>query len=209
VAGITEKAPDLVFLDVQMPGMSGFDVLQKLTSVTFDIIFVSAYDRYAINAIRFSALDYLLKPVDVDELVNAVRRVKDKRDRKGKNFSVQSVLHNVKFGANQVRRLAVPSFDGVDFFDAKDIIFCKAEGSYTTVYLIGGIQKVVSRNLKDFENVLSDSGFCRVHHSYLVNLQHVQRYVRGEGGYVMLTEDHHVDVSRRKKEEFLALLDRP
>jgi len=209
VVGIKELEPDLVFIDVQMPGMSGFDVLQKLTSVSFDVIFVSAFDRYAIKAIKFSALDYLLKPVDVDELVGAVGRVRDRQDKKGKSFLVESVLHNVKFGTNQVRRLAVPSFDGVDFFDAKDIIFCKAEGSYTAVFLTGGLQKLVSRNLKDFENLLSDSGFCRVHHSFLINLQHVQRYVRGEGGYVMLTENHHVDVSRRKKEEFLALLDRP
>jgi two-component system, LytTR family, response regulator len=209
VLGIREHKPQLVFIDVQMPGMSGFDVLQKLSPVSFEVIFISAYDRYAIKAIKFSALDYLLKPIDIDELVRAVQRVKDRVGKKENNYPVQSVLHNLQFSTGQVQKLAVPSLDGVDFFNAQDVIFCKAEGSYTTIFLINGAQKVVSRNLKDFENLLSESGFCRVHHSYLINLNHVQRYVRGEGGYVVLTENHHVDISRRRKEEFLAKLDRP
>jgi two-component system LytT family response regulator len=209
VLAIRENKPQLVFIDVQMPGMSGFDVLQKLSPVSFEVIFISAYDRYAIKAIKFSALDYLLKPIDVDELVHAVQRVKDRVGKKENNYPVQSVLHNLQFSTGQVQKLAVPSLDGVDFFSVQDVIFCKAEGSYTTIFLTNGAQKVVSRNLKDFENLLSESAFCRVHHSYLINLNHVQRYVRGEGGYVVLTENHHVDISRRRKEEFLAKLDRP
>jgi two-component system LytT family response regulator len=209
IEGIKRQKPQLVFIDVQMPGMSGFDVLQKVSPVSFEVIFVSAYDRYAVKAIKFSALDYLLKPVAIDDLTQAVRRAGERLARKGSNYHIQSVLHNVQFSSTPVQRLAVPSFEGIDFFDTKDIVFCKADGSYTTVVLAGGQHKVVSRNLKDFENLLSDSGFCRVHHSYLVNLLHVQRYIKGEGGYVVLTGDHHVDISRRKKEEFLALLDRP
>ena len=206
---IRERRPQLVFIDVQMPRMSGFDVLQKLLPVSFEVIFVSAYDRYAIKAIKFSALDYLLKPIDVDELIHAVQRVKSRVGKKESNYPLQSVLHNLQFNSGHVQRLAVPSLDGVDFFNIQDVIFCKAEGSYTTLFLTKGLQKVASRNLKDFENLLSESGFCRVHHSFLINLTHVQRYVKGEGGYVVLTENHHVDISRRKKEEFLALLDRP
>ena len=209
VEGIRKQKPQLVFIDVQMPGMSGFDVLQNVSPVTFEVIFVSAYDRYAVKAIKFSALDYLLKPIDIHDLVQSVGRARERLEKKRNNYNVQSVLHNVQFGTSPVHRLAVPSFEGIDFFDTKDIVFCKADGSYTTVFLTGGHHKVVSRNLKDFENLLSDFGFCRVHHSYLINLQHVQRYIRGEGGYVVMTGDHHVDVSRRKKEEFLALLDRP
>jgi two-component system, LytTR family, response regulator len=207
--GIKEHQPRLVFIDVQMPRMSGFDLLQKLSPVSFEVIFVSGYDRYAIKAIKFSAVDYLLKPIDVDELVHAVARVKERLGTKRNNYPIQSAIHNLQFSTGQVQRLAVPSLDGVDFFNVHDVIFCKAEGSYTTLFLIHGIQKVVSRNLKDFENLLSESGFCRVHHSFLINLHHVQRYVKGEGGYVILTDNHHVDISRRRKEEFLALLDRP
>ncbi|MDX2245833.1 MAG: LytTR family DNA-binding domain-containing protein [Bacteroidia bacterium] len=200
--------PDLVFLDVQMPGMSGFDLLQKVSPVTFEVIFVSAYDRYAIKAIKFSALDYLLKPIDIDELIQAVNRAKTRMDQKQSHFPVQSILNNIQTQSGKIERLAVPSLEGIDFFDTEDIIFCKADGNYTLIFLTNQQTKMVSRNLKDFENLLSDSGFCRVHHSFLINLRHVQRYIKGEGGFVILTDEHHVDISRRKKEEFLALLDR-
>lgn len=201
---IKKIKPDLVFLDVQMPGMSGFELLQKLSPVSFNVIFVSAYDRYAIKAIKFSALDYLLKPVDVDELMQAVSRVKE--HMAPAQYSVQSVLHNTQQGSGRIERLAVPSTEGIDFFDVKDIIFCKADSCYTHIYFTHHQTKIVTRVLKDFEDLLSESGFCRVHNSFLINLSHVKRYIRGEGGYAILTDDHHVDISRRRKEEFLSLL---
>jgi len=205
---IQSLKPQLVFLDVQMPGMSGFDLLQRVSPISFEVIFVSAHDRYAIKAIKFSALDYLLKPVDVDELVHAIGRVKERLSLAESNFPVQSVLHNLQFKSGKIDRVAVPSLEGIDFFNTQDIIYCKAEGSYTSLVLSGQPAVLVSRKLKDFEDLLSESGFCRVHHSYLINLQQVKRYVKGEGGYVILSNDHHVDVSRRKKDEFLSLLDR-
>jgi two-component system LytT family response regulator len=207
--GIRSVNPDLVFLDVQMPQMSGFDVLQQASPVTFDVIFVSAHDQYAIKAIKFSALDYLLKPVDVDELIHAVKKVKERLNTKSNFFQYQSVLNNVQLRTGKIEKLAVPSLDGIDFFDTQDIIYCKADGSYTNLILKGNQHVMVCKNLKDFENILVDSGFCRVHHSSLVNLRHVQKYIKGDGGYVILTDNHHVDISRRKKEEFLALLDKP
>jgi two-component system, LytTR family, response regulator len=208
VEAIRSVKPQLVFLDVQMPGMSGFDVLKQVDPVSFKVIFVSAYDRYAIKAIRFSAIDYLLKPIDVEELVSAVNRVKNLLQEKNTDYTIQSVLNNVQHKAGFIERLAVPSLEGIDFFETNDIIFCKAEGSYTTLYLANKQNKLVSRNLKDFENILADSGFYRAHHSYLINLRHVQRYIKGEGGHVVLTDNHEVDISRRKKDEFLALLNR-
>lgn len=203
---IKQSKPDLVFLDVQMPGMSGFELLEKLSPVSFDVIFVSAFDRYAIKAIKFSALDYLLKPVDVDELVRAIARVKERKTQN--HFSVQSALHNAQHRSGSIERVAVPSAEGIDFFDTKDIVFCKADSCYTMIYLANRKTKLVTRVLKDFEDLLSESGFCRVHNSFLINLRHVKRYVRGEGGYVILSDDHHVDISRRRKDEFLSLLNR-
>jgi two-component system LytT family response regulator len=190
-----------------MPQMSGFDVLHQLSPITFEVIFVSAHDRYAIKAIKFSALDYLLKPVDVDDLVHAVKKVKERLNSKSNSYQYQSVLNNIQSKSGKIEKLAIPSLNGIDFFKTEDIIYCRAEGSYTTVFLKDKQSCLVSKNLKDFESLLAESGFCRVHHSYLINLLHVQKYVKGEGGYVLLTDGHHVDISRRKKDEFLALLD--
>ena len=206
--GIRQLNPELVFLDVQMPQMSGFDLLQQVSPVTFDVIFVSAYDQYAIKAIKFSALDYLLKPIDVDDLIHAVKKLRELPHRKN-IFQYQAMLNNIRLKSGSVEKLAVPSPEGLDFFDTQDIIFCKADGSYTEIILQNNKHVLVSKNLADFENLLTMSGFCRVHHSYLVNLKHVQKYVKGEGGYVILTDNHMVDISRRKKEEFLSLLDKP
>jgi two-component system LytT family response regulator len=209
VNAIKEIKPDLVFLDVQMPEMSGFDVLQQASPINFEVIFVSAYDQYAIKAIKFSALDYLLKPVDVDELIHAVEKVTERLNNKSNAFQYQSVVNNIQLRSGKIERIAVPTLDGIDFFDTRNIIYCKAEGSYTTLMLRDNQREIVSKNLVDFENLLVESGFCRVHHSYLINLDHVQKYVKGEGGYVILTDNHRADISRRKKEEFLALLNRP
>lgn len=203
---ISRHAPDLVFLDVQMPQKSGFDLLKELSPINFKVIFVSAFDKYAIKAIKFSALDYLLKPVDIDELVSAVNKVNDSMPRS--MFQIQSAWNNVQHRSGKIDRLAVATFDGIDFFRTNDIIFCKADGNYTHLYLVDKAVRLVTKNLKDFENILQDSGFCRVHHSFLINLAHVQKYVRGEGGYVLMTNDHQVEISRRKKDEFMRLLDR-
>ena len=204
LGAIRESEPELVFLDVQMPGMSGFELLERLSPVLFNVIFVSAFDRYAIKAIRFSALDYLLKPVNVDELMRAVARVRERKS--GSVYPMQSVLHNTAMNPHSMEQIAVPSSEGIEFFSIKDIIFCEADSCYTRVRLTGNQEKLVTRVLKDFEDFLSESGFCRVHNSYLINLRHVKRYVRGEGGHVVLTDGHEVDVSRRRKDEFLSML---
>ncbi|QHT70580.1 response regulator transcription factor [Rhodocytophaga rosea] len=205
---IRTTTPDLVFLDVQMPHMSGFDLLKHVSPFNFEVIFVTAHDQYAIKAIRFSALDYLLKPVDIDDLRVALEKVKERLHHKNAQHQYQSVLHNIQHKAGKIERLAVPTQEGIEFFNTADIIFCEAEGSYTQLILTQKRKQLVSRNLKDFESLLADSGFCRVHHTYLINLRHVHKYIRGEGGYVIMTDNHHVDISRRKKEEFLQLLDK-
>lgn len=205
---IKHTKPDLVFLDVQMPHMSGFDLLQRAAPINFEVIFVTAHDQYAIKAIKFSALDYLLKPVDVDELLHGVRKVKERLHHESSSHRYQSVLNNIQYKNRDIEKLAVPTLEGIDFFNTDDIIYCKAEGNYTVLFLRNKQREMICRNLKDCENLLVEPRFCRVHHSALVNMQHIQKYVKGEGGYVILTDNHHVDISRRKKEEFLLLLNR-
>lgn len=206
LAAIREQQPELVFLDIQMPHMSGFDLLQQVSPPSFEVIFVTAHDQYAIKAIRFSALDYLLKPVDVDDLMQAVRRVQARLQQKNREQQYQSVLNNIRYQSGKIERLAVPTLEGIEFFNTDDIIYCQADGNYTRLQLTHKQSRLISKNLKDFETLLSESGFCRVHHSSLINLHHIQKYVKGEGGYVVLTDGYHVDISRRKKEEFLKLL---
>lgn len=209
LAGIAQLKPDLVFLDIQMPQMSGFDLLKQLTPINFEVIFVTAFDQYAIKAIRFGALDYLLKPIDIDDLRLALEHAKDRIEKQyTSSFHYQSVISNSHRTHGKLERIAVPTLEGIEFFNTDDIIFCEADGSYTNLQLKNNHRKLVSRNLKDFENLLEDSDFCRVHHSFLINMRHVQKYIKGDGGYVMMTDNHHVDISRRKKEEFLGLLDR-
>lgn len=205
---IRELHPDLVFLDIQMPNQSGFDVLQQLAPIDFEVVFVTSYDQYAIKAIKFSALDYLLKPVDADDLIEAVQKAKEQIHRADSGYRYQSVLNNISQRSGKIEKLAVPTSDGIDFYRTEDIIYCDADGHYTTLYLVGQQKEVVSKNLKDFESLLSGSGFFRVHNSSLVNMRHIRKYVRGEGGYVILSEDHHVTVSRRRKDAFLNMLDK-
>lgn len=204
---IQELKPDLVFLDIQMPLMSGFDVLQQLRVINFKVIFVTSYDHYAIKAIKFSALDYLLKPLDVDDLVHAVRRAREQIFKGNNPYDYQSVLNNINFKSGKIKKLAIPTAEGIDFFKIADIIYCGADGSYTVLHCINKQKQLISKNLKDFENLLSNSGFYRVHKSSLINLKHVKKYIRGEGGYVILTDDHHISISRRRKEAFLGALD--
>lgn len=203
---INKLQPDLVFLDVQMPGLSGFDVLEKLISIDFDIIFVTAHDKYAIKAIKFSALDYLLKPVDVDELIEAVEKTKLKRENKAQHF--QSLLQNVRQGSEKLTRLAIPSDNEIIVQKIEEIIFCEADSNYTKLYLSNGKQITVSKTLKQFESILPPTDFCRIHHATLVNLAHITKYVKGEGGYVLVTGGQHLDVSRRKKDNLLRVLNK-
>lgn len=201
---INALKPDLIFLDVQMPKMSGFDLLERVSKINFEVIFVTAYDRYAIKAIKFSALDYLLKPIDVDELINAVEKISKKKKSKVAQYG--SLLKNVKPGMEKLKRLAIPSDNEIIMQPIADIIYCEADSSYTTLYLSGGKKITVSKTLKEFENILPEGDFCRIHHSTLVNMAHVTKYIKGEGGYVIISNNNHLNVSRRKKDQFLQML---
>jgi two-component system LytT family response regulator len=203
---ISEKKPDLVFLDIQMPYMSGFEMLQHFNEIDFQVIFVTAYDQYAIRAIKFSALDYLLKPIDLEELQMAVRKIHEKDTSDPIDSQLQAMYKNMPKNKGVLKKFAVPTLEGLLFLDTANIIYCKADRNYTTLYLKANRNMVVSKSLGDFEELLSASGFYRIHHSFLINMDHIQEYVKGDGGYVKLTDGHHADVSRRKKEQFLKQL---
>lgn len=202
---IQQLEPHLVFLDIQMPQMSGFEVLQQASPIDFKVIFVTAHDKYAIKAIKFSALDYLLKPLDVDDLLQAVKRYQLQSESPARD-QFQQLFSNLSLASTQFEKLAVPSMDGVVFLPVQDIVYCQADGNYTRIHLREGEPLLASRTLKEFEQLLSEAGFCRVHHGSLINLKHIHKYVKGEGGYLMLAGGHEVPVSRRRKEGLLRRL---
>lgn len=206
IASIKSKNPDLVFLDVQMPHMSGFDVLHHFPQMNFEVIFVTAHNHYAIKAIKFSALDYLLKPVGIDELQAAINRAKEKANSNDNSFRYRSFFENLKNKEQGIGKLSVPTLEGLLFLDFDEIIRCKAEDNYTEIFLKNKQKIVVSRTLGDIEEMLDGNSFFRVHQTHLINLKYLKKYIKGDGGQVVMHDGSTVDVARRKKEEFLAFI---
>jgi two-component system LytT family response regulator len=198
--------PDLVFLDIEMPGMSGFELLRQLGNVDFAVIFVTAYDQYALQAFRCAATDYLLKPVISEQLKEAVNRViSQSGEPQNASLQLEALLYNLRDGLKSPR-IALPTSRGIDFVDAGDILYCNAESNYTHVMLNGQKKYTLSKTLKDVEEMLEHLNFFRVHQSYLINFNHMQRYVRDDGGYVVMQDGAQIPISKRKKEEFLSKL---
>jgi len=198
--------PDIVFLDIEMPEMSGFDMLEACRFTNFEVIFTTAYNEYAIKAIRHNALDYILKPIDKDELIQAVFRVQKDKPVK----EVARVDNFVEYLTRQKMgdRIALPTSDGLQILQSEEIWYCESEGGYTRFFLTSGKISLISKTLKEVEDVLEVKGFCRVHHSYLINLRYVQKYIRGDGGEVMMANGKNIPVSRNKKQEFLNFLEK-
>lgn len=196
--------PDLVFLDIAMPEKNGFDLLNELSPVNFEIIFVTAHNEYTIQAFRYSAVDYLLKPVEEDLLIEAVRRASQRISGKASASQVETFLYNLrKLQTPAEMKLCIPDMKGFRVVEISDIVYCESESSYTIFHLYNGQTLTASKSIMEYELLLDHSGFCRVHKSFLVNLQHIREYVRGEGGSVVLTNDKTIEVSRRKKEVFI------
>ena len=201
---IIESEPDVVFLDIQMPGKSGLDLLRELSSNNFEVIFVTAHNEYMLQALQYSAADYLLKPVDEDRLIEAVQRVGQRVEEGKKEEHRNALLHNLgKAGNPSEMRLCLPTQKGFIVLKLDDIIYCEAERSYTVFHLEGNKTVTVSKPLLDYDQVLKDGSFLRIHKSFLINLRHVKEYQRGEGGMVIMTNNAEIEVSRRKKELFL------
>lgn len=193
--------PDLVFLDIEMPVMNGFLMLQQITYKNFELIFVTAYDHYAIKAIRYSALDYLVKPVEISELKAAVLRAEANRINHHAQAQIELLLEH--FHKKQPRRITIPTGNGLQFINLEDIIYFEASNNYTNIYLSTNQKLLVSRTLKDFEEMIPAEIFLRIHHSVIVNKFYVEKYIRGDGGQVVMSNGILLDVSKRKKSEFL------
>jgi two-component system, LytTR family, response regulator len=197
--------PDLLFLDIAMPDRDGFDLLNELSPVRFEIIFVTAHNEYTIQAFKYSAVDYLLKPVEEDLLIEAVSRAAQRINNKASANQVETFLYNLrKLQTPAEMKLCIPDMKGFRVIDIADIIYCESESSYTIFHLQTGQTITASKSIVEYELLLEHSGFCRIHKSFLVNLRHIREYIRGEGGSVMLTNDKTIEVSRRKKEVFIA-----
>ncbi|MEO7923848.1 MAG: LytTR family DNA-binding domain-containing protein [Chitinophagaceae bacterium] len=203
IKNIEEKKPDIVFLDVEMPRMNGFTMLQQLQTRNFELIFITAYDHYAIRAIRFSALDYLVKPVDIEDLKAAVEKAGQKRKHSHGNERIDLLLQNLMNEKKEHQRIAIPSMEGLQFINMDDIIYLEAQSNYTLIYLKDSYKLTVSKTLKDFEELLPSAVFIRIHHSHIINRTAVEKYIKGEGGQVIMKNGVTLDVARRKKEEFM------
>ena len=202
---IQEQRPQILFLDIEMPYMNGFEMLEKLPELNFKLIFTTSYDQYAIKAIRFSALDYLLKPVDKDELQKAVQKAITTSDDPLPQ-QLEILLHKLNHPKVVVNKIAIPTIEGLQMVPVESIIRCEADRNYTNLFLKNKGKITASRNLKDLEEMLEDYSFVRVHHSYVVNLNEVEKYIKGEGGYLIMSDKTTVDVSRSRKEILLKRL---
>ncbi len=208
---IEDWDPDLVLLDIEMPYKNGFDLLAEIENRSFDVIFITAYDSYAIKAFKFSAIDYLLKPIDQEELISAIDKTLVKRasSHYEPKTQMENLLENLKTINKQSFKLSLPSFEGTMFVPLDEIIRCESDANYTKFFLLQEINPIlVSKTLKEYEDLLQDYGFCRVHHSNMINLKYVKKYIKGEGGIAVMIDGAEVEISRRKREIFLNSIDK-
>ncbi|MBC7947311.1 MAG: response regulator transcription factor, partial [Chitinophagaceae bacterium] len=204
IEAINKYKPDVVFLDIEMPHMNGFDMLEQFEKLSFDVVFCTAYDQFAIKAFKYSALNYLLKPVDPEDLKETIRRIEEKQSSPSKE-QIDLLFQNIKQQTAKpaTHRIALTTGDGMIFVPTQDILYCQAESNYTSVVLVGGKKILVSKVLKDIDETLSGSDFFRIHNSYLINLNHIKKYVRGEGGYIIMDDGANISISRNKRQEFM------
>lgn len=203
IEAIENLHPDIVFLDIEMPVMNGFVMLQQLIYKNFELIFTTAYDHYAIKAIRFSALDYLVKPIEIEDLKAAISKAEEKRNRSYPNPQIELLVEQLVNKKNSFSRIAIPTTEGLQFIKTSDIVYLEASINYTHIYIEAGKKFIVSRTLKDFEDILPAEVFVRIHNSYIINKNFAEKYIRGDGGQVVLSNGVTLDVAKRKKHEFL------
>ena len=208
VEAVNKHNPDLIFLDISMPDGTGFDLLEKISPIKADIIFTTATDKYAIKAIKYSALDYLLKPIDAEELKNAVDKLVEKKAKVNTVENLAHLLQNLKQGNDSYQKITLPTSTSYEIVFIKDIIRCEADGSYTTFHLTGKRKLMASASLKHYEDLLPTNEFMRIHHHHLISINHVVRYLKVDGGYAVMSDGSQIEISRRKKDDFLAMLNK-
>jgi two-component system LytT family response regulator len=195
---ISIQKPQLVFLDIEMPHMNGFELLEKLPLINFELIFTTSYDQYAIKAIRFSALDYLLKPIDRLDLLKAIQKVVQ-RQQPLLPQQLEILLQKLHQPVTPIQKIALPTMEGLQMIQVESIIYCSSDSNYTNLHLKNKQKLIASRTLKEVEEMLEPYNFIRVHHSFLVNLNEIVKYVKGEGGYLVMSNGASIDVSRSRK----------
>jgi len=206
LTAIAQHPPDLIFLDIEMPVLNGFDLLEQIKNLPVAVIFTTAYQHYAIKAIRYSALDYLLKPIDYKELIQAVHRYENEKSKPNIE-QFQFLIDKLSQKENTTKKLAIPNLEGFKLVSIDDIISCEADDNYTHIILRNKVKITACRTLKDIQHLLEDYKlFIRVHNSFLINIDEVSQYVRGEGGYVIMSDGSHINVSRNKKDTLLKYL---
>lgn len=201
---IKKHNPDILFLDVEMPKGTGFDLLEQAGNSSFETVFVTAYNNYAIKALNYSAAYYILKPVSIDELVKAVDKIKQNKETNSSNAHTSVLLENIRSANSQQLKIVLPLQDGFEVVSVKDIVHCRANDNFTDFHFVSKSKKMICRTLKFYEDLLTDSGFLRVHKSHLVNLDHIVKYTKGKGGQLTMSDGTNVEVSPNKKDELLA-----
>lgn len=203
---IQEVKPELVFLDIQMPDGNGFTLLESFEKPSFDVIFVTAFDQYAIRAIKYSALDYLMKPVNPQELVESVERYREKSVTGDVNKRLQVLMQNVAGGNTKPRKIVLSTSEGYHVVNPDDIVRCQSDSYYTNFYFNDGKRIIVSKTLKEFDEILSDFGFIRTHKSHLLNIKYIKSYLRADGGFILMTNGNEIPVSRRKRDYIVEII---
>ncbi len=198
--------PDFIFLDVQLGDKTGFELLKALKSIDFDVVFTTAFDKYAVEAFRFSATDYLLKPILASDLEKSIGKLQKKVFTKDLSKKFDTLFHNLQQGKNSSKKIGIPTVEGLNFIQIADIVRCESDINYTHIVNTYGPPLTVARTLKQFEELLMDYNFFRVHKSHLINLSHVSKYNKGKGGVVTMSDGSEIEVSTRRKDLFLKRL---
>lgn len=205
IKAINNLKPDIIFLDVEMPVIDGFELLEMVSEIQFDVIFTTAFDHFALRALKLSAIDYLLKPIDPENLKIAVKKVINKNKKLNSHNQIQFLLQHLKdLESNKINRIILPTLEGLNFVSLDDIIYCSSDGAYSNVHLKTRNKIMISKSLRYLEQILCDFHFFRVHKSFIVNLKMIKKYSRGDGGLLIMTDGAKIKVARTKRDELLS-----
>lgn len=203
---LLKDKPDLLFLDISLPDGNAFELLKKIRNIDFKIIFITAFEEFALQAIKVSALDFIVKPIDINELKNSINKAREIIKQEDENLKIKAFIENLE-GKKKLKRIILPTSDYLHFIDINNIIRCEADNNYTFFYLADCKKILVSKTIKEYSNLLRDSGFIRVHQSHLVNAIHIDKYVKSEGGYLLMTDKSSVPVSSANRHQILKALE--